>query len=184
MLKEGIIKAYEYAQEKHNGQIRKFSGLPYFTHPKGVARIIEQLTNNETLIIVSLLHDIVEDTDTTIEDIKQLFGEKISSIVGELTSRRLKNGEKKVDYLKKKMLYMTPDALTVKLADRFHNVKYLEGDNVHYDFIKKYYKETREIINFLKIELEFNEVQNLLVNRIEIILDFLQLRYELKDFYD
>ena len=73
---------------------------------------------------------------------------------------------------------MTSDALTVKLADRFHNVKYLEGDNVHLSFIKKYYKETREIIDFLKEQIEFNPVQNLLVKRIDVILDFLQVRYD------
>ena len=44
MLKERVIKAYEYAQKKHEGQIRKFTDLPYFTHPKGVARTLEQLT--------------------------------------------------------------------------------------------------------------------------------------------
>ena len=179
MLKEGIIKAYDYSQKMHEGQVRKFSGLPYFSHPKGVARIIEQLTNDEILVIVALLHDVVEDTDATLEDIEQLFNKEVSSLVGEVTSRRLKNGERKADYLKIKMLNMTPKALTIKLADRFHNVKYLEGDNVHLSFIKKSYKETREIINFLKEQIEFNDVQKLLVGRIEIILNFLEVRYSL-----
>lgn len=179
MLKEGIIKAYEYAQEMHSGQIRKFSNLSYFTHPKAVARLIEELTADETLIIAALLHDVVEDSDATVEDVKELFGQRVSSLVEELTSRRLKNGERKAEYLKVKMVEMTPDALTVKLADRLHNVTYLEGDNVHTTFIIKYYKETREIINFLKEQIEFNKVQDLLVKRIEVVLDFLQVRYDL-----
>ena len=178
MLKEGIIKAYEYAKEKHLGQLRKFSDLQYFTHPKAVARIIEQLTKDETLVIVALLHDVVEDTDSTFDEIRELFGNKVTSLVEEVTSRRLKNGERKADYLKTKMIKMTSDALTIKLADRFHNVKYLEGDNVHLSFIKKYYKETREIMDFLKEQIEFNTVQSLLVKRIDVILDFLAVRYE------
>lgn len=178
MLKEGIIKAYEYAQEKHVGKMRKFSDLPYFSHPKAVARIIEELTANEQLVIVALLHDVVEDTDTTVEEIKELFGVKIASLVKELTSRELKHDESKTTYLCDKMIKMTSDALTVKLADRFHNIKYLEGDKVHLSFIKKYYKETRSIIDFIKLEIEFNKTQDILVKRIEAILDFLQVRYE------
>lgn len=179
MLKEGIIKAYEFAQLKHKGQTRKFSGLPYFSHPKSVARIIEQLTNDETLIIVALLHDIIEDTDTTEEDILELFNVEIASLVKELTSRNLKTGERKAEYLKKKMVNMTPQALTVKLVDRFHNVKYLEGDNVTLSFIKKYYKETREIINYLHENIELDKIQTILLKRIQIILDFIQVRYDL-----
>ncbi len=178
MLKEGIIKAYEYAQEKHLGQMRKFSGLPYFSHPKAVARIIEELTADETMIITSLLHDVVEDTNTTIEDIKELFGNKVSSLVKELTSRSLKNGERKSDYLKNKMANMSSQALTIKLADRFHNVKYLEEDNVHLSFVTKYYKETRVIMKFLTKQVEYDKIQSILVKRINIILDFLEVRYE------
>ena len=178
MIKEGIIKAYEYAQKMHEGQIRKFSNLPYFSHPKGVARIIEELTGDEILIIASLLHDIIEDTPATFHDLKELFGSEVALLVEELSSNK-PEGQRKAEYLKMKMVAMTPRALTIKLADRFHNVKYLEGDNVNISFIKKYYKETREIIVFLKENVEFDKVQLLLVNRIDIILDFLQVRYDL-----
>ena len=176
MLKERVIKAYEYAQEKHAGQIRKFTDLPYFSHPKAVARILEQLTGDEDLVITGLLHDVCEDTSATIEDIKELFGEKIASLVQELTSDKPKEMNKAV-YLSDKMLTMTPGALTVKLADRLHNVTYLEGDNVHLSFITRYYKESRTIVSFLREQITLDSVQELLVRRIEIVLDFLQVRY-------
>lgn len=178
MLKEKVIKAYEYSQEKHKGQIRKFTDLPYFTHPKGVARILEQLTGDEDLVIVGLLHDVVEDTDATLGEIKELFGPKIATLVEELTSDKPKDMDKGL-YLAGKMIKMTPDALTVKLADRLHNVMYLEGDNVHLSFIKKYYKETKTILSILKEHILFDHVQDLMVRRIEIVLDFLQVRYDL-----
>jgi len=176
MLKERVIKAYKYAQEKHVGQIRKFTGLPYFSHPKDVAHIIEDLTKDEDLIIAALLHDTIEDTSATLKEITDLFGEKVSSLVGELTSDKPKEMNRGL-YLADKMIKMTSDALTVKLADCLHNVMFLEGDNVDISFIKKYYKETRTILSILKEHISFDKVQELMVRRIEIVLDFLQVRY-------
>ncbi len=178
MLKERVIKAYEYAQEKHAGQIRKFTDLPYFTHPKAVARLLEQLTGDEELVVSGLLHDVLEDTSATLKEIKELFGDRVASIVEELTSQKPKEMDKGL-YLGAKMIKMTPAALTVKLADRLHNVMYLEGDNVHISFIKKYYKETRTILSMLKDHITADKIQELMIKRIEIVLDFLQVRYDL-----
>ena len=185
MLKEKVIEAYEFSKEKHGAQMRKFSGLPYFSHPKEVARIIENLTSDEDLIITALLHDTLEDTDTTYEEIKDRFGKKIADLVVELTSDDKKSIKRfgKGLYLGMKMSTMTTEALIVKLADRFHNVKYLEGDDVPAKFIKKYYHETWIILGpiensdiMMKLH-PLNDVRDLLIERIKIILKFLKIRY-------
>jgi len=186
MIKERVVKAYEFSKEKHGSQVRKFSGLPYFSHPKEVARIVEDLTKDEDLIIVALLHDTIEDTNTTYDEIKKLFGKKIADFVVELTSDDKRSIRKfgKGLYLGMKMSEMTQEALVVKLADRFHNVKYLEGDDVPFKFIKKYYHETWVILGIVKRSDHLNEfrrlgnVIDLLIERIEIILKFLEVRYD------
>lgn len=175
MIKEKIMAAYQYAQTMHDGQFRKFSGLPYFSHPKAVARIVENLTQSENLIIASFLHDTVEDTEATLEEITQLFGETVANLINELTSDKPKKMDK-AEYLYRKMQNMSDEALVVKLADRLHNVMYLEDDKVNKAFVEKYYRETRRILE--KLERDYTYVQFLLIRRIEIILDFLQVRYD------
>lgn len=179
MIKKAIVKAYEYAEQMHSGQVRKFSGLPYFSHPKYVARVIEHLTRDEKLIITAFLHDVIEDTVATYEDIVREFGSEVADLVQELTTSDIavkKLGKRQV--VAQKMFQMSGEALTVKLADRFHNVLFLEGDSVDRGFIAKYYKETRYILDYIK-ERQFSYVQELLVKRISVILDFLEVRYDL-----
>lgn len=74
-------KALCYATEKHSGQVRKFSHIPYIVHPVEVAGIIATMSDDKELLAAALLHDTVEDTDATIEEIRELFGEKVSSLV-------------------------------------------------------------------------------------------------------
>lgn len=180
MIKKDIISAYTFAEEAHKGQIRKFSNLPYFSHPKGVARIIEDLCNDEILIVVSLLHDVIEDTHIIKEDLVREFGEHVTTLVLELTSDSVKQREqgKKV-YLLNKMINMSNDALLIKLADRLHNILYLQDDIVPLKFITKYYKETRFLMRNLKEDRDpLGDKHNILIGKIESILDFLQIRHE------
>jgi len=179
MIKEGIIKAYAFAEKKHESQTRKFSNLPYFSHPKAVARIIEQLTGDEEMIIVALLHDTLEDTDTQIEEIEGLFGTNIKNYVVELTTFNSTNISKK-NYLGEKIQKLSDKALTVKLADRLHNIKYLEEDDVGKTFMEKYFIETEFIMNKLenRADKEFTEAQTVLINLIKAKLDFLRVRYD------
>lgn len=152
MLKDKVYEAYSVAKKAHSGQLRKYSNKPYFTHVKYVARTIEDLFKDEDLIIVSLLHDTIEDTDITYTDIYMKFGKKIADLVLELTSGKIENMTK-AEYLTKKMNNMSDDALLVKLADRLNNVKYLDRDcktRDHLNFVKKYYLETFEILKNLK----------------------------------
>ena len=86
MLKEKIIKAYNFAKEAHKEQKRKFRDVDYFIHPKSVARLVECYMRDEDSICAALLHDVVEDTSKTISDIELEFGESIAIIVMELTN--------------------------------------------------------------------------------------------------
>lgn len=84
-----IRRALEFMINAHSGQFRKFSGEEYAWHPVGVAKIVRNLKsskNKDKICIAALLHDTVEDTDVTLCDIQNHFGEMVSSIVYELTS--------------------------------------------------------------------------------------------------
>ena len=82
---EGVIKAFEFANEAHKG-VRRRSGEPYILHPIAVAKIVvEEIGLGYKSIVTALLHDIVEDTEYTVEDIARLFGDKIASLVDGLT---------------------------------------------------------------------------------------------------
>ena len=168
MIKKGIIKAYIFAEEKHKGQKRKFSDLDYFIHCKMVARRVESLTKNENLIITALLHDTIEDTDTTYEEIKKEFGKEIADLVQELTSDKDKIKEiGKKDYLRNKLNVISNEALIVKLADREHNIKFLIEDSdlsskEAMSFLKKYYNETKYIIQDIYTDEESREVKELI----------------------
>tara|TARA_R110000772_G_scaffold4683_6_gene16753 strand:- start:3712 stop:4275 length:564 start_codon:yes stop_codon:yes gene_type:complete len=144
-----IRKALYFAIENHSGQFRKFSGLPYVHHPIGVAKIVRKHKKSKhikELIIAALLHDIVEDTDVTIEMVREIFGEMVASIVHELTSDPILIEQMgKPQYLLMKMLNMTSYALVGKLSDRSHNCEDL-GDGSE-KFRKNYVIETRFILN-------------------------------------
>ena len=123
-----LNKAYVYAMTAHGKQFRA-SGDPYFTHPLEVAAILTELKLDVPTIVTALLHDTVEDTYVTIEDVKKNFGEEIANLVDgvtklsqlELFSERTKQAEN----FRKLMLAMSNDirVLLVKLADRLHNMQ-------------------------------------------------------------
>ena len=126
-----IQKAYSYALTHHGEQVRK-SGEPYIIHPVDVAYTIADLGLDEKTICAALLHDIVEDTDVTYEDIKNEFGEEIAEMVDGVT--KLKQiqyasiEEHQVENYRKMFLAMGKDirVIIIKLADRLHNMRTLE----------------------------------------------------------
>ncbi len=132
--RELIQKAYDLANLKHAGVLRK-SGEPYIVHPIEVAYICAEMGTGPATIASALLHDVVEDTDVTIEEIKEMFGEDVALIVDALTKiQRMKLSHRTdVDFEaedhKKIFLGMAKDVrvILVKLADRLHNLRTLDA---------------------------------------------------------
>ena len=128
---EIITRAYKFAKEAHKG-VRRQSGEPYILHPIAVAKIASQeIGLGSTSICAALLHDVVEDTDYTIEDLEQHFGKKIAQIVAGLT--KISGGifgdkaSVQAENFRKLLLTMSEDIRVVllKMADRLHNMRTL-----------------------------------------------------------
>ena len=125
-----LDRAYVYAMKMHGTQTRA-SGDPYFSHPLEVAGILTRMKLDHGTIITALLHDVIEDTDASLDDIRKMFGDEIARLVDgvtkltriELQSDRTKQAEN----LRKLVLAMSQDirVLLVKLADRLHNMRTL-----------------------------------------------------------
>ena len=126
-----IIKAYNYAKDKHGDQKRK-SGEPYIIHPLQVAYILAGLELDTDTICAALLHDVVEDTETTNEDIIKEFGESVAEMVGGVTKlgklQYTTKEEQQVEDYRKMFLAMGKDirVILIKLADRLHNMRTLK----------------------------------------------------------
>ena len=128
---ELITHAFNFAYKAHYG-VRRLSGEPYIMHPLAVARIcVKQIGLGSTSICAALLHDVVEDTDYTVEDIAGLFGDKIAQIVGGLT--KISGGvfgsqaSEQAENFRKLLLTISDDirVVLIKIADRLHNMRTL-----------------------------------------------------------
>ena len=131
-----ILKAYNFAKENHGDQKRK-SGEPYIIHPLQVAYILAELELDDSSICAALLHDVVEDTSVTHEDLVNEFGTEIAEMVDGVTKLSKLNyesvEEEQVENYRKMFLAMGKDirVIMIKLADRLHNMrtlKYLSRD--------------------------------------------------------
>ncbi len=161
-----VEKAYVYAARAHAGQVRR-SGEPYLAHPLAVAYILAQMKLDLPAIAAGLLHDTVEDTDTTIEDLEKIFGREVAEIVDGVTKISTLPIKSKIykeaENFRKMILAMANDlrVVLVKLADRLHNMRTLEFQLEHKR--QRIARETLEIyaplasrlgIDWLKRELE------------------------------
>ncbi len=161
-----LEKAKEFATKKHLGQFRRCSGLPYVSHPIEVSHLIGKYKQSKKLLDIQtagVLHDTLEDTNTTFVEIATEFSPLVASLVLEMTSDTdaiEKVG--KVSYLKSKMLGMSSYGLVGKLCDRLSNIK----DNP----TQKMVEDTREIIEFLKVNRKLSNTHLEIIADIEVYL--------------
>ncbi|MBT6138409.1 MAG: bifunctional (p)ppGpp synthetase/guanosine-3',5'-bis(diphosphate) 3'-pyrophosphohydrolase, partial [Rhodospirillaceae bacterium] len=127
---DALNRAYVYAMKMHGSQTRA-SGDPYFSHPLEVAGILTKMRLDGSTIITSLLHDTIEDTEATLDEIRKLFGDEIARLVDgvtKLTRIELQSDRsKQAENFRKLVLAMSEDirVLLVKLSDRLHNMRTL-----------------------------------------------------------
>ena len=165
---EHIQRAIELCKSAHQGQFRQ-SGEEYFTHPLAVARILTQLHLDTQAIIAALLHDVVEDTEITTEEIAKQFGKSVADVVEGLSKLDKLQFETVADAqaenFRKMLMAMARDVrvILIKLADRLHNMRTLES--VSYDKSARIARETMEIYapiaNRLGLNDIFHELQDL-----------------------
>lgn len=175
-----IKEAYYYAEAKHDGQLRK-SGEEYIVHPLSTAIILSEIYADKDTICAGLLHDVIEDCDTTKQDIAEHFGDEIASLVDGVTKiskiRFSTENEALIEYYKKIIVGMSEDVrvIIIKLADRLHNMRTLWALSLENQ--KKIAKETLEILTPI--------AHHLGIYKIKSELEDLSLRYLKPDvFYD
>ncbi len=126
-----IITSYEFAAKAHEGQTRS-SGQPYIIHPLAVAYILLELGMDTDTICSAMLHDVVEDTPVTLEEVKKLFGQDVAMLVDGVTKLNkvpiFNREEQQADNVRKMLLAMSQDirVIIIKLADRLHNMRTLK----------------------------------------------------------
>ena len=163
-----ITKAFNFARQAHKG-VRRLSGEPYIMHPIAVAQIAcSEIGLGSTSICSALLHDVVEDTDYTVEDIENIFGPKIAQIVDGLT--KISGGifgeqaSAQAENFKKLLLTMSDDirVILIKICDRLHNMRTLESQPANKQY--KIAGETLYIYAPLANRLGLNKIKSELEN--------------------
>ena len=175
-----ITRAFNFAKHAHKG-VRRNSGEPYILHPIAVARIVsEEIGLGSTSICAALLHDVVEDTEYTVEDISNLFGPKIAQIVDGLT--KISGGifgdkaSAQTENFKKLLLTMSEDirVILIKIADRLHNMRTLQ----HMAPNKQYKIAGETLYIYAPIAYRLG------LNKIKMELENLSFKYEHPEEYD
>jgi guanosine-3',5'-bis(diphosphate) 3'-pyrophosphohydrolase len=145
-----IYDTIQFAKKAHEGQYRKYTGEPYIVHPIAVAGLVASITNDQDMINAAILHDIVEDTKYTINDIKDKFGIYIWDLVNDLTDISIpsdgkRSRRKTIDRLH--ISEASEEAKTIKLADIIDNIKSIMLFDP--EFAKIYLLEKRLVLGVL-----------------------------------
>src|ERR671923_530410 len=160
---ELLRRAYVFSAFEHKGQVRH-SGEPYLVHPLEVADILADMKLDVVCVAAGLLHDVVEDTLTTIERIRDTFGDDVAHIVEGVTKISTipfsSSEERQVENFRKMLLAMVDDirVILVKLADRLHNMRTL--NHLPEDRRVKIAQETRDIYSPIANRLGMSKVKN------------------------
>ena len=183
---EVIQRAYEYADEKHKNQLRK-SGEPYIIHPLAVTEIVAEIGLDTDAITAALLHDCLEDTDASFEEISRMFGETVANLVEGVTKlTRVQYStmeEQQMENLRKMFMAMSKDirVILIKIADRLHNTRTLQYQTPAKQISKS--METMEVyaplahrlgMQKIKWELEDTSLQYLDPEGYQEIIDYLK----------
>ncbi len=151
-MEEKLQEAIEFATEAHGDQKRKYTGEPYITHPIAVMEIVREVPHTEEMLMAAVLHDTVEDTPVTIEDIKTKFGTKVAELVDGLTDvSRPEHGNRKTRKAldRAHLAKQNAEVQTIKLADLIHNTMSIGLYDPH--FYKVYKEEKIKILDVLKL---------------------------------
>lgn len=170
MMSELVKKAERFARRKHEGQYRQ-DGSPYIEHPLRVAENVRKFKKShkiEQLTAAAILHDTLEDTETTVAELGDKFGHLVALLVLELTSDKLASRYSgKTRYLSHKMgskKLMDSWALVIKLCDRLDNVSDLV--NSSNKFAKNYKEETEEILDQVESERKLTNTHKKIISEI------------------
>ena len=158
-----LRKAYDFSATEHAGQTRR-SGEPYVTHPLEVASLVADMRLDDVAIAAGLLHDVVEDTLTSIERVQELFGPEVAHVVEGVTKISTipfsSSEERQAENFRKMLLAMVDDirVILVKLADRLHNMRTL--DHLSEDRRLKIAQETLDIYAPIAHRLGMKKIKN------------------------
>jgi len=162
-----IQEAFEFAAKAHRGQVRKHNGMPYVVHTIAVADIVRKYTDDSNVVAAAALHDTVEDTDVTIFDIVENFGEEVAEYVDEVTKRSKKPDgnraiRKSIDL--KHYIQASYNGQLIKAADILHNISDLNEANDE-DWKFTFLREKKVLIDKLTL------VPEALVEKINQVID-------------
>ena len=160
-----LLKALNFSKKKHEGQYRKGSGADYVSHPVAVSYLVAGYKKSkkiEELLVASILHDTLEDTDTTFVELANEFSPLVASLVLELSNDPLQIKKLgKLEYQKRKVVGMSSYGLVIKLVDRLHNI----SDHP----TQKMITDTVELVTFLKASRKLSKTHK------EIVSDILEI---------
>lgn len=145
-----ILKALDFAREAHEGKLRKYTEIPYIFHLINVGFILSTITDDDEIIAAGILHDTLEDTNATADDLLNLFRERITGFVLDVTDvSKLSDGNRKVRKAidREHLAAAAPESKTIKLADIIDNTRSI----IEYDpaFARVYLQEKKDLLPYL-----------------------------------